>query len=67
MYQDEKYVLDMPIPNEKSDLQVVALNTESGSEELVSLLDYIEHFKRFLKFNTITVSDQLNITILRLF
>ncbi|PAV62062.1 hypothetical protein WR25_11522 isoform B [Diploscapter pachys] len=35
MYQDEKYVLDMPIPHEKSDLQVVALNTESGSEELL--------------------------------
>ena len=53
MYQDEKYVLGMPIPHEKSDLQVVALNTESGSEELVSLLDYMEHFE----FGVIIISD----------
>lgn len=36
MYLGEKYVLEMPVPEVKKDVEVVALNTETGSDELVS-------------------------------
>uniref|UniRef100_A0A1I7W7I3 VPS13_C domain-containing protein n=1 Tax=Heterorhabditis bacteriophora TaxID=37862 RepID=A0A1I7W7I3_HETBA len=36
-HMGEMYCLDMKIPEEKKDLEVVALNTETGSSELVSM------------------------------
>lgn len=34
------YSLDMVIPEEKDDLEVVALNTDTGSAELVSIFRF---------------------------
>ncbi|VDP23243.1 unnamed protein product [Heligmosomoides polygyrus] len=39
-YLGEMYSLDMVIPEEKDDLEVVALNTDTGSAELVSIFRF---------------------------
>ncbi|CAI5438459.1 unnamed protein product [Caenorhabditis angaria] len=40
----EKFILDMPIPDEKKDLEVVALNTETGSDELLLGLHWTSEY-----------------------
>ncbi|CAB3407867.1 unnamed protein product [Caenorhabditis bovis] len=43
-YLGEKYVLDMPIPEIKKDVEVVALNTETGSDELLLGLHWTSEY-----------------------
>ncbi|CAI2320935.1 unnamed protein product [Caenorhabditis sp. 36 PRJEB53466] len=43
-YLGEKYVLEMPVPEVKKDLEVVALNTETGSDELLLGLHWTSEY-----------------------
>ncbi|EFP12519.1 hypothetical protein CRE_29770 [Caenorhabditis remanei] len=43
-YLGEKYVLEMPVPELKKDLEVVALNTETGSDELLLGLHWTSEY-----------------------
>lgn len=43
----ERYCLDMKIPEEKKELDVVALNTETGSAELVRFYPFYYDFVLF--------------------
>ncbi|CAD27608.1 Vacuolar protein sorting-associated protein 13 [Caenorhabditis elegans] len=43
-YLGEKYVLDMSIPEIKKDVEVVALNTETGSDELLLGLHWTSEY-----------------------
>ncbi|UMM13276.1 hypothetical protein L5515_001638 [Caenorhabditis briggsae] len=44
MYLGEKYVLEMPVPEIKKDVEVVALNTETGSDELLLGLHWTSEY-----------------------
>ncbi|EGT37999.1 hypothetical protein CAEBREN_29401 [Caenorhabditis brenneri] len=43
-YLGEKYVLEMPVPEVKKDVEVVALNTETGSDELLLGLHWTSEY-----------------------
>lgn len=61
-YLGEKYVLDMSIPEIKKDVEVVALNTETGSDELVDCFEY-SNVVLFTFFSFSDSTGQVNMVI----